>query len=188
MPPDSLMDIFLFVNIIFSYLCIMIDLNILISDYLKMRGMRRIFFDFLPALILSVIIFFPASKVQMGVILDKWLPTATTISGILLGFLVSILAMIATSNNESIEKAKEFDLNIVSHGKKKYLFDELMAMNALAIVSTTFTLLFFAILLLCQFAPKVFLFLSIFLLFFCIAFTRRIAFSLYHIFSVRRDS
>lgn len=165
----------------------MIDLSILISDYLKMRGKRRIFFDFLPALILSVIIFFPASKVKIEVILDKWLPTAMTISGILLGFLVAILAMIATSNNESIEKAKKFDLQIVSHGKKKYLFDELMAMNTLAIVATTFTLLFFVILLLCQYSPKVILFLSIFLLFFCIAFTLRIAFSLYHIFSVRRN-
>lgn len=170
------------------YLCIMIDLIILISDYLKMRGKRRIFFDFLPALILSILIFSPASKVSLNVILDKWIPTATTISGILLGFLVAILAMIATSNNDSIEKAKHFDINVVSHGKKKYLFDELMAMNALAIVSTTFTLLFFAILLLCQYSPKVILFISIFLLFFCIAFTLRIAFSLYHIFSVKRSN
>ena len=53
--------------------------------------------------------------------------TSIDVLWILMGFLISATALVATSNNESIERAKGYDINVKSWGKKKYLYDELVA-------------------------------------------------------------
>lgn len=177
----------------FVYFCNMGNVIVLLYDYFKLNGLKHFIRSMLIPLFLSATAFFILRYGGVSVLKKvlTFMGTSSNILGILLGFLIAVLALLVSSNNENINRTKKTPIEVTSLGKEKSLFDLLVADITWTTFCTAFGLLLSLIALLFDyktiFSSYAIVLVLVMVLTYCICQTIEVALHLYLVLKAKQD-
>jgi hypothetical protein len=115
-----------------------LEFLLLIFDYFRTQNKRNIYFEVILPLILSLLIFGSIRLNNSEICLDGHQGNFISLLGVLIGFSITAITLLITSNNENIENLKKHDSGYSIGRNKLSLFDILVTNFSYLLVTEIF--------------------------------------------------